>query len=243
MRKYYFPPSGFGFWYQLGILSKLDEDSVIYGSSSGSLICLIYLLDKKYKNFDYLSCLANKIKNEIGYNYNLYVYVHKFVLKIISILYSQDIRKTMKRMKNIYIQYSKFSYIGFRLKIETVFKNPINFDNLYHLIQASCYIPILSRHRSLLYYEIDNELAIDGFFSNLSNVSNELIKINSYDYIHIIPCSKKKAKLWYNEGINYKFTNNKQFSFIILIKVICINILEIIKLLYDNMTNLLIKTK
>ena len=46
MYNIYFSPCGFGFWYQLGILNSNNyENNNLYGSSSGSLICLLSLLD------------------------------------------------------------------------------------------------------------------------------------------------------------------------------------------------------
>ena len=48
MYNIYFPPCGFGFWYELGILNSNKYDNYnLYGSSAGSLICLLSLLDKK----------------------------------------------------------------------------------------------------------------------------------------------------------------------------------------------------
>ena len=50
IKNYYFPPSGFGFWYQLGVLESLkDSEYKLFGSSSGSLICLVSLLDAMKK--------------------------------------------------------------------------------------------------------------------------------------------------------------------------------------------------
>jgi len=45
VKKYYFPPIGFGFWFQLGVLNSIKNNNyIIYGSSAGSIICLMNIL-------------------------------------------------------------------------------------------------------------------------------------------------------------------------------------------------------
>ena len=69
MKNYYFPPGGFGFWYQLGILDCIDiENCKILGSSAGSLICTLCLLDKDDRKIDNILKIAKNVSDILNEN-------------------------------------------------------------------------------------------------------------------------------------------------------------------------------
>ena len=54
IKKFYFPPVGFGFWFQFGVLNSIkDENFLTYGSSGGSIICLLSILKPLIKNWKF----------------------------------------------------------------------------------------------------------------------------------------------------------------------------------------------
>ncbi len=101
IKKYYFPPCGFGFWYQLGVLESIkDSEYKLYGSSAGSLICLVSLLDSDEK-VNYLLNKALMIKQLINKRgiiqiFNIYNYVSEFTNLLIKKLKEDNSEKLIK---------------------------------------------------------------------------------------------------------------------------------------------------
>ena len=99
MYNVYFPACGFGFWYELGILNSKDyENYNIYGSSSGSLICLLFLLDKEEREIKkileeciYIENIINS-KNIVS-KLNLYNYSSLLCDRIIKKLEKKNQKK------------------------------------------------------------------------------------------------------------------------------------------------------
>ena len=83
MKILFFLPDGFGFWYQAGILKNMyDKIENIGGTSSGSIICLIYLLKKNDITFELLSSLALKCLHTRKHYLNIYEMVDSFLEEI-----------------------------------------------------------------------------------------------------------------------------------------------------------------
>ena len=125
MKNYYFYPSGFGFWYQFGVLNKIYcNDMILYGSSSGSLICLIYLLRQNDRDFNKIAnkCLNIKLdiekNNLLICNLNIYLYLEKFVDYIIKILKTYPEKEIEERLTRIFIIITeiKINYLPFLKK-------------------------------------------------------------------------------------------------------------------------------
>lgn len=65
IKNIYFPPCGFGFWYLLGVLNSQNyNDYNLYGSSAGSLICLVSLLNKNDRNLNTILNLCIDIQKK-----------------------------------------------------------------------------------------------------------------------------------------------------------------------------------
>ena len=239
---YYFAPSGFGIWYQLGVYEKIkDEDNFLYGSSSGSLICLISLLKEKDYNFCKLINIAKDIKNSS--NLNLYDYTSKFTSEIIKIISSYDdeyINKKLNRI-NIEVTLIKFNPIP---SLKSIFFKPKDLNDLRNLVHASCYVPLISYYKNIFYYKYNNLIMIDGFFGNFSNINNSIIKINSYKYATIIPCDENDAINKYKEGNKYNFNQpNSNFSIYLLLLISRNIIFDSLIILFNYFKNLLNKLK
>ena len=51
-KKVYFPPTGFGLWFQLGVLHNLkEEECEFFGGSGGAITCLLAISRKKTEIF------------------------------------------------------------------------------------------------------------------------------------------------------------------------------------------------
>ena len=114
MKTVYFPGCGFGFW---GALAKLfiildtekETHYKLYGTSCGSLICLVSLIKKKYQNFNTIFNIADRIRKELSFPLNLYELSEKFIDELIKLIDHE------KKIDNIYIQITiinnKFPFI------------------------------------------------------------------------------------------------------------------------------------
>ena len=224
MKQYYFPPSGFGFWYQLGVFNRIhDNQDIILGSSSGSLICLISILKKKDRNFDTISDLSLKIIKEID-QYNLHLYVIKFIKAIFLIINQYDIYYVKERLSKIYVI---ISVIHFPLVTQQVI-NPKSLHELKEAISASCYIPILSRCNQIWYYSFNNMKCIDGVFSSAFNSKPTFKTINSLQYASVIPCSFTKARFMYTKGLLNLDDNPNNINLKLILNLIYNNICDIL---------------
>lgn len=224
MKKLYFPPSGFGFWYQLGVFNRIYESNdIILGCSSGSLICLISILNKEDRNFERMSEIALKIQKEKLKYINLHVYVSEFINSIFEIINTYDDNYIKKKLSKIGIIISTLNYYSLVKKIITP-------DNLHHLrdcIIASCYIPIISRHKNLFYYQFSGMYCIDGAFCSFFSKNDQYLCINSLKYTSIIPCSYHKAHSIYYQGLSNN-VNKYQGNGMILLIIICNNIYDLL---------------
>ena len=87
IKKFYFPPVGFGFWFQFGVLNSIkDENFLTYGSSGGSIICLLSILKPEDRNFENILSIFNKIRYNYKYNINLYTFINDFIKQIFIII-------------------------------------------------------------------------------------------------------------------------------------------------------------
>ena len=197
MKKYYYPPSGFGFWYQLGIFNNIHKnEDIVLGASSGSLICLISILKKEHRKFKIISDISLHLIKEIN-KYNLHLYVTKFIEAIFLIIHQYDCEYIKNRLSKIYIIITE---VKFPLLTQKII-NPKNLYELKEAIIASCYIPILSKSDNLLYYRFNDMKCIDGVFSAIFNSKKDFKTINSIAYASVIPCSFNKAKNMYHKGL------------------------------------------
>ena len=226
MKKYYFPAIGFGLFYQLGVLNNFpkEENCEIYGSSGGSIICMLSLLKEEDRNIDFLMRITNKIRKNLYFN--LFPYLNHFIKEIFIILDSYENTYIERKLKTIYIEVTEINgWFHFKRK----FIQPRNLSELKHYIIASCYIPFLFWSQSPFYYTINDKKYIDGFFANFSNVSNNFIKINSYSYASLIPPSEQKFRNDYQKGRKYNMTHkNTSLTIPIFIKMNLQIILDLI---------------
>ena len=172
MKTFYFPASGFGFWSALArlfIILDTEDDYKLYGSSSGSLICLISLINKKYKNFDTIFKICTDIKKKLNYPLNLYQLTEYFIEDIFKLI---DDESGLNKI-NIQITTINNKYPFIHKKI----KSPETLEDLKNLCLASTYIPILSRKYPYIFTYYKNEISIDGYIS-------EFLYPNNYDYIY-----------------------------------------------------------
>ena len=175
MKTYYFPPAGFGFWYQLGMLENIDlTENNIIGSSAGSLICLVSILDKKDRNINDLLNIANDIKNNLTNNklfdrFNLFNYTDKFIIKLLNILEKYPERIISERLKKILIKvtYIKMNYL-FIPNLKNKIIKPKNLKELRDLVNASCYIPFFSYNKNPLFYEIKKKKIYRWWFLKIT---------------------------------------------------------------------------
>ena len=245
IKKYYFPPIGFGFWFQLGVLNTiLDENYITYGSSGGSIICLLSILKPKDRNFENILFIFNKIRFKYKYSINLYIFINDFIKQIFTIIKTYDDQYISNKLKTIFIELSQIHiwYI-FPYKITSSFIQPDNLSHLRKLIIASCYVPFFTVYNyNPFFYTIDNKKYFDGFFGSFSNHSN-LIKINSYQYSTLVPKNDNHFIKLYNLGKNYIILENEskfsiftfiQISFNIFFDSI-ITIFYIIKNIFHNL--------
>lgn len=242
MKNYYFHPSGFGFWYQFGVLNKIHcNDMILYGSSSGSLICLIYLLRQNDRDFNKIAneCLRIKLdiekNNLLINNLNIHLYLEKIVDYIIKIVKTYPEKEIEEKLRRIFIIITeiKINYLPF-LKKNII--NPKNLDELKELVKGSCYIPFLSFNKNLLYYEYNKKYYIDGIFSFYTTKSNQ-IEIKSYEYLNILPCDYEKANEMYLNGMRFEHKKEKKLGinyFYFLIVNIFKNIINIIFFMLKN---------
>lgn len=245
---YYFPPCGFGFWYQVGVLQSIkDSEYKLYGSSAGSLICLVSLLDNN-KKVDYLLNKALIIqqlinKKEIIQIFNIYNYVSEFTNLLIKKLKEDNLEKINKKLKNIYICVSEIKFTkNYIPYLESKFINPTDLDDLKELIISSCYIPLFSYYENLFYYKYKEKYYIDGYFSKNKENYN-YIEIASGKYATLIPCNLKRAKEMYNEGLGYshkknKFTNSIIFKLYLFFFNLIKDLIRFVFFLMNTLVNL-----
>lgn len=207
MIKFYFPPAGFGLWYQLGILHTIQRkytDYHLYGGSAGSIICILSILKTNDSTFDKIVKISDKIRKTF-FNLNYYYYLDLFIKEVYKIINNYDIEYIQEKLKKIFIEVSEID-ISMNLNFcKRNFVNPKNLAELRDLCIASCYLPFLFNCKNPIYYRIEDKKYCDGFFSNFSNVDESFVKINSYDYATIVPRTNKYFYYNYILGKKYDF--------------------------------------
>jgi hypothetical protein len=210
LKKYYFPPVGFGLWFQLGVLNNIkDEEYEIYGGSGGSIICMLSILNEKDRDISKIIEISEKIrrnKNQI----NFYYYLDKFIENIFILLDNYEVGYIKKKLETIHIEVSVWS-----LPPKRKFLKPHSLTELRHYVIASCYFPLIFFYTNPFYYYYKKEYMFDAFFSGFSNVSNDFIKIDSYAYSTIVPLSNSHFEKMFMDGLKYK-VSKKNVSFTIL---------------------------
>ena len=248
IKKYYFPPVGFGFWFQFGVLNSFkDNNYFIYGSSGGSVICLLSILKSQDRYFKDILNIFNKIRYKYKYNINLYYFINDFIKQIFIIIQTYDEEYISNKLKTIFIEVSQIHcYYNIPFKITSSFIQPTNLLHLRQLIIASCYVPFFTIYNyNPLFYTINKKKYFDGFFGSFSN-HPDLIKINSYKYSTLVPKNDIHFKKLYFLGKNYNILqkNKHKFSIFTFIHIsfniffdLIINILNIIKNILQNLIN------
>jgi len=180
--KLYFPPCGFGFWYLLAKLSKLQELDIDYelsGSSSGSLICLLSLIDKRYHSFEFMMEIAKDIRRNIAFPLNLYNIVREFVDRLLLLARETNPTRLRTGLSKIKIQVTEVTFKYYVVPVLTKHQvTPTSLEHLRELCLASSYIPVLSRKTSILscFYNINDMMLLDGGVADiLSNVDTDII--------------------------------------------------------------------
>jgi hypothetical protein len=217
MKKYYFPPIGFGLFYQLGALENINqkEEYELYGSSGGAIICLLSLLKEQDRQIKVFLEISKKIRKDLFFNY--FPYMNHFLKEIMLILDSYDNSYLERKLKTIYIEVTEIcSWFKFSHK----FVQPTNLTELKDFVIASCYLPFVFWFKNPLYYEIKNKKYFDGFFGNMSNVPKDFIKIDSYSYASIVPLTEHQFFADYQRGKMYHWKQeNKPFSIFTFIQI------------------------
>ena len=160
---YYFPPAGFGFWYQLGILENIDiKKCKILGSSAGSLICVITLLNDEDKSIENIIKICESILNNINEGsilgkYNLFNYVEQFLDKFLKIIEKYPNEIIEERLNKIFIKLSCITYYYFIPYLNNEIKNPKSLEELRNLVLSSCYVPIISYNKNPFFLEIEHK--------------------------------------------------------------------------------------
>lgn len=239
MYNIYFPACGFGFWYELGILNSNNyENYNLYGCSSGSLICLLSLLDKEEREINIILNECIDIKNIMSSKnilaiLNLYNYSSLLCDKIIKKIEKKELKKINEKLDKIYIEVSEIKFIYNIIPyIKSEIIKPKNLLELKELIICSCYIPILSYYKSLFYYKFNNKYYIDGIFGHLIKKktyvdSKNNMKINCMKYSLLVLCNEEMAKELYNKGLNNNIKNDNNI------------ILTIYYIIYNNIKSLI----
>lgn len=207
MIKYYFPPVGFGFFYQLGVLMAISnkESYELYGSSGGAMICMISLLKENDLNIDTILHISEKIRKKM--HINLFPYLDNFLKEIQIIIDSYENEYLEKKITKIYIEVTEIKNI---FQFESKFIQPKTIDELIHLVKASCYIPFLFYHKHPIYYAIGEKKFCDGFFGNYSNIPPEFVKINSYPFATLVPLTSNDFRSMFQKGKVYNFKQKEQ---------------------------------
>jgi hypothetical protein len=142
----------------------------------------------------------------------------KGVKEIFIVLDSYENSYLEEKLKSIYIEVTEIKnwfHLGRK------FIQPQNLYELKEYTIASCYVPFLFWFQNPLYYTIQNKKYCDGFFGNFSNVNNDFIKINSYNYSTLIPLSEQKFLCDFQKGTLYDFQQkNTIMTFSIFCKII-----------------------
>jgi len=224
MKKYYLPPIGFGLFYQLGALENVinNENYELYGSSGGAIVCLLSILKKEDRDIFFLMNITKKIRQKFYFNF--YPYLNHFIKEVFIILDSYDNTYIEQKLKTIYIEVTEICHI-FHLKRR--FIQPQNLIELKDLVISSCYLPFVFWHRNPFYYQVKDKKYFDGFFGNFSNITNDFIKIDSYQFATIVPSTESKFVSDYQKGKMYNFQEkNKKFTLLSFVQIS-------LKILYD----------
>lgn len=242
VKKYYFPPVGFGFWYQLGVLNIIpkNETSHFYGSSAGSIVCFLSLLQDEDRTFEYIYSISEKIRKD-GFSLNYYYYLDKFLKQILIQLQTYSNEYITEKLKNVFIE---VSHISFQNGIQRKFKNPKTLLELRDYVIASCYVPFVFFYKNPICYTIHQEYYFDGFFGGFGNVCPKTFtKINSYQFGSLIPRSKTHNFRLYTLGKKYDWKQmNQNFNigtFFLITKNIFVDLLFYIK---ENVSSIYNKT-
>ena len=136
MKTFYFPGCGFGFWCALAklfIILDTEKNYKLYGSSCGSLICLISLIKKKYQNFDTIFKISNQIKKKLSFPLNLYQLSEYFIDEFIKLIDDEP------KLDNIYIQITtisnKYPFIHKKIKTPESLEDLKNYVWRLHIYQ------------------------------------------------------------------------------------------------------------
>lgn len=200
IQKIYFPPVGFGLWFQLGVLNNLKvKEYELFGGSGGAITCMLSILKEKDREFSKIIPIANKIRKN-SYHVNFYYYLDKFIENVYATLETYNDNLIKERLHRINIEISSWN-----LPPRRKFIKPTSLVELRHLVIASCYFPLLFTYKNPFYYYYNNEYFFDGFFSGFSNVPSDYIKIDSYSYATIVPLSEKHFRQMYQDGLSYPF--------------------------------------
>ena len=185
MKTFYFPGCGFGFWSALArlfIILDTEKNYKLYGSSSGSLICMISLIKKKYINFDTIFKICTNIKKKLTYPLNLYKLTEYFIDEMFKLI--EDNPKLDKINIQITTINNKYPFIHKKIK------SPETLEDLKELCLASTYIPLLCRKYPYIFTYYEDEISIDGYMS-------DYLYSNNYDYT----CDESSALLMPDENI------------------------------------------
>jgi len=198
-KKYYFPPVGFGLWYQFGVLSTISDTTSyeLYGSSGGSIVCFVSLLKKEDCDFGSIFRIYQDVYK--SHWYNLYQCLNQFLKQIEVIVQSYDEEYIQMKLKRIRIEVAEWKWGGLCGHLI----QPKTLEELHHLVLASCFVPFLFWRPCPFFYVWQKKWLLDGFFANFSQVDSTFIKINSYQYSTLIPKDKTASFLLYEKGKHY----------------------------------------
>lgn len=179
MKRIFFPGCGFGFWFLLPQLFLVADDHDICGASGGSLMCLIALLPKEHRTYEFIMKHALETFNEISFPLNIYDLLSRFVNKLSKYVERDNVNRNMKRMS---VQLTQITLYPPSLK--RVFVFPQTIEELLNVILISTYIPMLARNeQGDIFYNHDGKLYLDGAFYDLVYGSPEESIANDYSSI------------------------------------------------------------
>lgn len=217
-KKYYFPPVGLGLWYQYGALHSLpkNENYDLYGSSGGSIICFLSILKPEDGDIKSLLIISETIrKNNLA---SYYSYLTQFLKQMLLMMQNYEDDYLREKLSHIYIEVSEWTSRG----IKGDFIQPKSILEAYHFVIGSCYVPFLFYHRNPFFYEYNNHYYFDGFFHQFSNVSDEYIKINSYQYSTLVPKRAQHVINLYQKGRKHNFAHiNNAFTCFVFLYITC----------------------
>lgn len=179
MKRTFFPGCGFGFWFLLPHLFLVADDHHIGGASGGSLMCLIALLPKEHRTYNFIMKQALEVFNESSFPLNIYDLLHSFVHKLSKYLEGDNVNRNIKRMS---VQLTQITL--YPPSLERVFVFPQTMEELLEYILISTYIPVLARNeQGDFFYNRDGNLYLDGAFYDMVYGAGEDSIANDYSSI------------------------------------------------------------